>query len=613
MIHIDIETYSRVNLKNNNVYRYSEDEDFTILMAGFSVDDSPVDLVFEDDIYDIPGLWDPDVLKVAHNAAFERVCLSRFKKLPPGTYLPSEEFRDTMAIAAELGLPRSLDGLSKALGVAQKDSAGKTLINFFCKPDRNGNRRKPEDHPEKWLDFCEYCVQDVVSLKEIDAALGDWPTETEEKLFHVDQRINDRGMRVDMDLVRKAVEAADENLLASKKYVSDMTGIENPNSRDQMLNWFRQGGAMLKDLTADTVKTALSNGELTDVQKKVLLERQSMALSAPKKFQAALDQVSFGGRLRGSFRFFGAHTGRWAGRGVQVQNLPREAFKTDEEVDFAIADLKMGFGASTASLKRLVRPMFIGPLAVCDYSAIEARVVAWLAGEDWVLEAFRQGRDIYVETAERMSTTDNPMTRFDGKVAVLALGYNGGAVSLFAMGYKGAQDDAEKLVKQWRRANKAITRYWTDLEEAFVRGRGAPGAGFVKVERDGDDRILRLPSGRGIHYRDVRVGKKTNKWGGESRDISFADTRYGRGHTYGGRLTENVTQAVARDVVAEALISLDAEGYLPVGHVHDEVIVELEAGHNLLEIQKIMDRVPSWAPGLPIASAGYESYRYKKD
>ena len=172
MIHIDIETYSRVNLENNNVYRYSEDEDFTILMAGFSVDDSPVDLVFEDDIYDIPGLWDPDVLKVAHNAAFERVCLSRFKKLPPGTYLPSEEFRDTMAIAAELGLPRSLDGLSKALGVAQKDSAGKTLINFFCKPDRNGNRRKPEDHPEKWLDFCEYCVQDVVSLKEIDAALG---------------------------------------------------------------------------------------------------------------------------------------------------------------------------------------------------------------------------------------------------------------------------------------------------------------------------------------------------------------------------------------------------------------------------------------------------------
>jgi DNA polymerase len=637
---IDLETRSHVNLKTQGVYRYVRCPDFKILMASYSLDGAPINTALEqEEIWDIPGLWDHRTTKVAHNAAFERICLSTFHGLPPGEYLDPEEYHDTMSIARELGYPASLDNLAHALGATPKDSAGSRLINIFCKPNRKGGWNGPDTHPLEWLDFIAYCEQDVGTLMEVDSLLeeqGNWPTETERQVYFADQRINDRGIRIDLDLCRKAVGVAAQVTEDQKEEVRETTlwEVENPGSTQQLHAWFETQGTVLPNLRAETVERAL----LTDVPdnvRKVLELRQDLALAAPAKFASAMS-MQVEGRLRGTLGFFGAHTGRWAGRGTQPHNLPRASFEEDWQVEAAILDLTMGNGVSALTLKKLVRPMFllstdeVDDGVVVDYSAIEAVVIAWLAGEEWMLQAFRDKRDIYVETAARMGPN---YTRPQGKIASLAFGYNGGAGSLKAMAsdkdfieVEGEQIPLARVpdeilydmfVWPWRHASPSIVKLWANLDRRFRSG-GEVGEHLAFEKVNGNrDRLLRLPSGRSIAYRKagVQTKKKWNKhkerW--EDRQVlTFSSAaRYpGRDETYGGRLSENATQAAARDLLAEALVRLEKAGLEVVAHVHDEILVQ---GTNDVDLVKeIMCELPAWAEGLPVDGDGFTTTRYKK-
>jgi len=612
ILRIDIETYSSVDIKKNSVYKYAASPDFQILMAAWAVDDGPVQVAFTpEEIMAIPHLWDTET-KVAHNAPFERICFSEFLRQQgegtgaPHDYLPPEYWLDTMALAGEAGYPKSLGQLAVALGAELKDEAGTRLINLFCKPNRAGKRTLPEEKPVEWQQFIDYCVQDVVTLRDVHHKLPGWPTETERQVYMVDQHINDTGIPVDVEMAQHAVRTADDNRMLDELDMMQLTGIGNPGSNVQLLGWLKGMGVEVGNLQAATVQ-ALLDGDLTPTVRKVLELRQELALVAAKKYTAALERVSADGRLRGSFAFFGAHTGRWAGRGVQLQNLPSATMDSEADTHAAILDLKMGLGATAHSLKALVRAMFVGPFTVVDYSAIEARVVAWLAGEQWALDAFADGRDIYVETAERMGG----LTRKEGKVAVLALGYNGGINSLRVMGAEGDDRKLQYLVTQWRDANRHIVDMWAEMGEAFRYG-GEVGD-HMMVEKDGADRLLRLPSGRAVVYHDLKSRWKETPYG-RRQVISFADPKGPgfRQDTYGGKLTENVTQAVARDILAEALVRLHDNGHEVVGHVHDEILVRGAGPDSVAVVSTIMTESPTWAAGLPIAAEGFVCERYRK-
>ena len=624
-LRLDIETFSSIDLRATNVYRYVDDPQFMILMVawGYTKDDVRVAFTSEE-INAIPGLFDPEVLKVAHNAAFERICFSRHNyeqqdNLPYEVsdargkyeYLPPESYHCTMMVAAEEGYPKSLDQLAVALGAEEKDKAGTVLINFFCKPNRKGERNLPEDYPEKWQQFIDYCVQDVRTLIDIDDKLGDFPTEHERLVYLADQRINDRGIKIDMELAEAAVEASEDNRMLQELEISALTGIVKPGSQPQMLGWLRDSGLKPTNLTAETIERLLLKKNLTDTQRKVLELRQELALVAAKKYTAALNGANGDGRLRGQFRFFGAHTGRWAGTGVQLHNLARASLDSDFAVESAILDLKLGEGADAQTLKALVRPMLQGPFTVCDYSAIEARVVAWLGGEDWALGAFRAGRDIYVETANRMSTEDKKLDRSQGKVAVLALGYNGGVNSLRALGADGTDAELKVLVEQWRRANIKIVNLWKMMGDRFRLG-GDVGD-FLTIERDGKDRLMRLPSGRALIYHNCEWAMEETQYG-PRKQASFADPKAKglRTRTYGGRLIENATQAVARDIMADAIVKMDKLGHKVVGHIHDEIIREGVAKQSVLSMQMMMRTGPAWSKGLPLDAEGFTCERYKK-
>jgi DNA polymerase len=610
-LYVDLETRSRTNLRDLGVYRYSEDPDFSILMAGWSVDGAPAQVAIgHDEILSIPGLLDPDVVKVAHNAQFERVCLG----VLVDDLREPELWLDTQALAAEHGYPVSLEATAKALGCTDKDAAGAKLVKLFTAPNRDGTWNTAATHPLEWLDFIDYCAQDVDTLVEIHQKLTEFPTEAERRVWVVDQRVNDRGMRIDIDLCRMAAEAVAENKVADKATFQELTGVDNPGSVQQVRAWFAEQGVDLPNLQAETVQGVIDDPDTAPLHRQLLELRQDLALAAGGKFSAALDCASPDHRIRGGFRFFGAHTGRWTGQRVQPQNLPRLSFKTTTEAEAAILDLKLGMGADPTSLKKLVRSMFIGPLTVVDYASIEARVVAWLANEEWALEAFRAGRDIYVETANRMSTPSTPLTRSQGKVAVLALGYNGGINSLRAMGAEGDDATLRRLVDVWRRANPRIVKLWAVMQDA-VDGGGKVGP-HLKITRRGDSMKIHLPSGRAIHYHgvkwerfvviDKKTGKKVFKEGWRYDDPKRGGARIG---TYGGSLTENVTQAIARDVMADALVRLDDAGYPVVGHVHDEVIVE---STDLDNITRLMTQVPTWGRGLPLDGEGFVTERYRK-
>lgn len=666
---LDIETRSRVNLKKLGVYKYVRCPDFRILMASWSDDGDTLHTCLDpEEISDIPGLWSPKVEKVAHNAQFERVCFSVFNErhrlgteLGRTGYLPPEPWRDTAAIAAEQGFPRSLAGVARSLGADPKDDAGERLINLFCKPNRKGEFNRPEDYPEEWLEFIAYCEQDVATLMQVDRLLeeqGGWPTEMERQVFLADQHINDRGIAIDVRLARQAVKAGAKTTEEQKERVRELTlwEVENPGSRVQLLNWLRDQGLRMPNMKAETVERALLQDDLPGHVREVLELRQELALAAPAKFASAL-AAQVEGRLHGTLQFFGAHTGRWAGRGTQPQNLPRASFKPDPEdeekleamedlgipkaeiaeaeaqavarvTEREISKILAGEDVSALTLKKSVRPMFLVDGVVVDYSAIEARIIAWLGGEEWAMRAFREGRDIYVETAKQMGPN---YTRAQGKIAVLALGYNGGAGSLKAMATDRDIIDVDGVptmlakvpdevlydmfVWPWRNTNANIVRLWNRLERRFRTG-GEVGDHLAFEKANGNrDRLLRLPSGRAIAYRKcgVQKRKQINKWTGKEEIkevLTFWSPSGYRTDTYGGRLAENATQAVARDLMAEALVRLERAGLEVVAHVHDEIIVQGTKDVDL--VTEIMCALPAWAEGLPVDGEGFTTYRYKK-
>lgn len=712
VLDIDIETYSTVELKKANVYAYVEDPEFEVLMCGWSLNGSPVEVYdshaeFQDRLREVPGLWDPDVRKVAHNAGFERVCLSRYDGRPTGDYLPAREWLDTAALAALHGYPRSLDGWARALGAAPKDSAGTRLINLFSKPYR-GRRVMAEERPEQWAEFMSYCGQDVATMQEARLRMGRaWPEDGFERdLWYLDQEINDRGMRVDLALARAAARAALENNARMEEEVRDLTGVDNAGSVPQVRAWLLENGAPLPDLQATTVADWLSRSDLPDAARRVLELRQELALVAHRKFEAALRGASPDGRLRGQFVYHAAHTARWSSRGVQVHNMPRLSFEYRDEdgekrydvlaEDIALEALRLGLGGTPETLKKCVRPMFLGPLGQSDFSAIEARVLAWNAGEQWVLDAFSEGRDLYVETAERMG---GGMGRPEGKIAVLAAGYQGSVGSFRNMGYGGRRcprdtaqqipykdprtgkehrrspgglagevermradravpaevvaeleevlrrhdrvveegrlaellrdenhkcdDEIRAIVEAWRDANPRIRQFWYDLESAFWRG-GEVGRVEVQVRRgvDGNasERWIVLPSGRamkyrGVHRRRVEVLDDEGRKTGRTKQQLYYRHVNGYGEkTYGGRLTENVTQAIARDLLADAMLRLDAAGFYLVGHVHDEALADADRpGFDLDLYKRIMATPPAWAADMPMDASAAVLERYRKD
>lgn len=639
---VDIETYSSVKLKQVGVYPYAASPDFKMLMAAYAMGDEPVKVaVGEGAILTMlePYLDDPSVVKIAHNAQFERVCFSRLLGLEPGEYLDPEQWHDTAAVAANRGLPRHLGKLAQALGGEQKDEAGTRLINMFCVPQARlgGRPYLPEEKPQEWEQFIEYCRQDVETHRDVHRRMGGWRTAREKRVFMADQRMNDRGIIVDLDMAAAAEEAGNEAAAEAGEELMSITGVTTPNGLQQIKAWMEEAASEEEmvaelvpdratpftpppDFKAETIEEWLKKDLPNDVRR-VLELRQELSLTAIKKYRVALDsQVA--GRVRGQFLYHGAHTGRWSGRGIQLHNLPRHQFtkivadpvtgkekkEWDGETEAATrADVLLGLGATTDDLKRLVRSMLVGPFTVVDYAAIEARVIAWLAGEEWTLEAFRKGRDIYVETAERMSTPTKKLDRSQGKVAVLALGFAGGINSLKVMGASGGDAELKGLVYAWRDANPHIVEFWEEMGEAFRRG-GKVGA-FVEVLTDGTDRRIVLPSGRAIEYHGFKMLWQDTQYGRKAVP-SFIDSGKGfRTRTYGGRLTENVVQGTARDVLADALVRLEERGFTPVGHVHDEILVE---GGDLDEVKKIMTEVPDWAPDLPIDGEGFVTERYRK-
>lgn len=598
LLFLDYETFSCVDIKAG-VYAYTECPTFEALMCAWAIDGGPVQVATgETEIATIPGLFDPAVMKVAHNAQFERVVTSR---LAGGTFLSPAAWFDTAALAAEHGYSRALAPLAKVLGCVEKDTAGTRLINRFCKPYRGG-RVTAGDDPDRWAAFVDYCKQDVETLREVFYRLPPWPS-GERELYNVDQRINDRGITVDVALAKAAVTADGRNRTAQRAELRQITGVVNPGSTQQLRGWFEETGLPLSNLRAATVAEALTDPGLSPEHRRALALRQHLALAASRKYEAAIRATNADGRFRGGFHFFGAHTGRWAGRGIQLQNLPRS-----EVSEGAVERLLTDGEATPEELKGLIRSLLVGPFTVVDYSAIEARVLAWLAGESWVLEAFREDRDIYVATAERMSTPGNTLTRQQGKVATLALGYQGAVNSLRAMGAEGEDSELVSLVRQWRRANPAIVNYWSATATRF-----ADKAATSQTVR------MPLPSGRHISYHGVRwetypvlgsaTGAKVWKEGWRYTDPRNPSSRAARVGTYGGRLVENLTQAVARDILADALVRLDAAGFRVVGHVHDEVIVE---GDCLGEVRELMCRPLGWAEGLPLSAEGFVTDRYRK-
>lgn len=607
---IDLETYSSVDLKKSTVYRYSEADDFEILMAAWSIDGDEIQVStgHQEILDDLKHLiLDPTTVLVAHNATFERVCLSRIL----GVWLSAEQWIDTAVLAAEAGLPHTLEKAAKALGVSAKDSAGTRLINLFSKPNREGVRTTGEERPEQWAEFVAYCIQDVRVLIDLYDVLPRL-SEAERAAWLTDQAINDRGVTVDLALAAAAQDAAEENKTRHRAEVVELTGVDNPGSVQQLLAWLAESGLELPNLRAETVTATLETDDLSPTQRQVLELRQHLALTTSKKYAAALRSANADGRVRGMFRFHGAHTGRWTSGVLQLHNLSRAQVDNTEA---EILDLMLGHGCDDATLKALVRPMLTGPFTIVDFSAIEARVLAWLAGEEWVLDAFRAGRDIYVEVAKQMGG----LTRQQGKTAVLACGYGGSIGAMRRMGASGDDEEVKFQVDAWRLANPQIVRLWNAIDSA-MRFPSGQMVGRCRWDRVGKSLRVTLPSGRALWYRRVRwVAEDTDEHDEVVRTpsvasdrwarMAYADPRFGTSYAWWGTAVENFTQGVARDLLAEALVRLEAAGYRTVAHVHDEVVVE---GTDLAGVSEVMTQVPGWARGLPIAAEGEVASRYKK-
>ncbi len=664
-LNIDIETYSDIDIKLG-VYKYSDSPNFDVLLFAYSIDGGEVkciDLTKEELPEElIKAIQDESVLKIAYNAQFERVCLSRYL-LGSDEFLDPASWRCTMVKAATLGLPGRLGECAKFLKIdEQKDKAGTNLINYFSKPCRptktNGGRTRnlPDHDREKWTKFVAYCIQDVRTEMAIAKVLDRYPYK-EWGLYTLDQRINDRGVHIDRELVDSAVTLVQESAEANLEEMKELTGLENPNSNAQLLKWLRSQGVETDSVKADNVKAWLVDDEIPEYVKAVLRLRVRSSNSSLKKYFAMQKAACTDNRVHGVLMYYGAsRTGRWAGRLIQTQNLPqnhlanldvaRELLK-ERDVD----GIELIYQSLEDTLKQLIRTAIVAPegytLLVSDFSAIEARVLAWLAGEKWRLEVFETHGKIYEASASAMfgvpiekidkHTPEGAELRQRGKVAELAAGYQGsiGAMKQMDKAGKirpdltGVTDEEEReelidanyksIVDAWRKASPHIVNFWRDVERCAIRAIEEQRSvrlhhGLIFIGKP-DTLFIKLPSGRYLAY--AKPFLKENKFGRKAIHYSGKDegkVAFAVNSTYGGKLVENITQAVARDLLAEKMKRLDAEGFSIVFHVHDEVVIEAQEGTRTIEeVNEIMAEPVEWAEGLPLDADGYETKYYKKD
>ena len=654
-MNVDIETYSSVDITKAGAYAYAESPDFEILLIAYKLDDGSVKVIDQTGATETDGdfeeFWNHLAsVKTAYNANFERTCLASYFKRE----MPPEEWRCTAVHAATLGLPGNLAGVGAALGLPedkQKDKIGKSLISYFCKPCRptkaNGGRTRnlPEHDPEKWAQFIEYNRQDVVTESAIREMLAKYPVpESEQELWSLDQRMNDRGVLLDMDIVEKIIrydEVYHERLMNEAR---SLTNLDNPNSLAQLKSWYlREYNLQVSSITKDTIPEII--GRLkemscimdTEPGIRMLEIRQELGKTSTRKYAAMTEAVCSDSRLRGILQFYGANrTGRWAGRIVQVHNLPQNkipdlglARELAKEERFE--DLELLFGGVPFIFSQLVRTAFIPSggcrFVVSDFSAIEARVIAWLADEEWRLEVFRTHGKIYEASASQMfhvpieNIKKGSRLRQQGKVAELALGYGGSFGAIKKMDKAGSipDDEIPLLVQNWRRANPRICKFWRTAENAAktaIRERRSVrvqhGLVFSYINRI---LFITLPSGRKLAYYDARIedyeGKESITYAGVEQNTK----RWGRLETWGGKLVENIVQAVARDCLAETMKKVSAAGYRIVMHVHDEIVVDVpeEDKEALKMITGIMKISPEWAKDMPLRGDGYETAFYKKD
>lgn len=643
---IDIETYSSYDLTKCGVYRYVESPDFAILLFAYCIDGGAVQCVDFAQGESLPqevmfALTDAGVTKTAYNAMFERVCIGHWL----GQTLDAAQWECTMAKAARMGLPLSLAKCGEALGLQQqKMREGTALINFFSKPDRNGQRRMPTASWDRWETFKAYNIRDVEVEQEILKRVSRLEVPTwEQELYVIDQRINDRGVLIDRQMAENAARMDEEYKEELRARARELTGIENPDSTSQIKDW-------LKQRTGISVST-LNKASIDDLDKKLIYWKDAQELIAirkqlgktsNKKYPAMLNCVCNDGRIHGLLQYYGSRTGRWAGRLVQVQNLPQNHLP---DIDTArelvkqgdLDELEMNYANVPQVLSELIRTAFVAKAGhvfhVCDFSAIEARVIAWLAGEKWVLDVFRNGGDIYCATASQMfgipveKHGQNAELRQRGKVAVLALGYGGGKAALEAMG--GArlglsEDEMLEIVKLWRGANKHITDLWRRLETLAVntinnqcKNWNETNRGVRMAYRWGC-LLVGLPSDRILVYPRARIGVEHDARG-EHDCIEYEGQNQTTGkwetiRTYGGKLTENIIQAIARDILATVILRAESNGMNVVFHIHDEIVVEADPNKTTLkEIEELFSKPINWCEDLPLKGAGYSTPYYLKD
>ncbi len=641
---IDIETYSPVDLTKCGVYKYAEAPDFTITLFGYAVNGGKVRVVdllqggaIPEEI--LAALTDDRVTKWAFNANFERVCLSRFLGLPQGTYLAPESWRCTMVWAAYLGLPLKLKDAGAALGLEkQKIEEGKDLIRYFCVPcaptAKNGGRTRnlPEHAPDKWFRFKQYNLRDVEVEMAIQQKLRHHPVpDAVWDEYHLDQRINDRGVALDMDLVNAAIRMDDSSRKDLTARMQKITELENPNSVQQLRMWLSDNGLEMETLgkkaVAEQMKTAPE-----DIYA-VLRLRQQLAKSSVKKYIAMQNAVCADGRARGMFQFYGANrTGRFSGRNVQLQNLPQNHLPDLEGARNALKTsgyetMQTLYDDVPDTLSQLIRTAFVPrqgrKFIVADFSAIEARVLSWIAGEEWRTEVFRSGGDIYCASASQMFGVpvekhgQNAHLRQKGKIAELALGYGGSVGALKAMGaLEMGLTEAElpELVSAWRDANPHITEFWWAVDAAVkeaITKRDSAELGCLTFTYRGKCLYITLPSGRQLVYARPRL--EENDYGGHS--VTYfgvgQNKKWCRLESYGPKFTENIIQAISRDILCYAMMNLRRHDI--VMHIHDEVVIDAPPELTLEEVCSVMGQTPPWTPGLLLRADGYECDFYKKD
>ena len=652
---VDIETFSSVDITKAGAFKYIESPDFEILLVAYAWNDAPVQVLElnrqDQYIQGVVGyiqkvLMDPDVVKVAHNSAFERAAFAKWL----GQDMPPEQWEDTMILAAYNGLPMSLDAAGAALQLPdQKMKEGKALINYFCKPckptitNKGRTRNLPEHAPEKWATFCEYCKRDVEVTQRIYYRLASYPvTDFERQVWALDARINERGVLVDLELAQAAIDVDEAFKAEHLAELQRLTGLDNPNSVSQLKDWLDGVGLACESLNKASVAD-LKKAATDPTTRRVLELRSLLGKTSTKKYEAMVNAAGADNRVRGITQYYGAgRTGRWAGRLVQLQNLPQNHLDAIHEVREIVRakdldTMELLYDSVPDVLSQLIRTAFVAKpghtFLVSDYAAIEARVIAYLAGEQWRLDVFAQGGDIYCSSASQMFKVPvvkhgvNGHLRQKGKVAELACGYGGGVAALKAFGADKmglTEQEMQDIVTQWRAASPTIPKLWRDVEKAAKRALENPGRSFQvgpKVHtdlhprvacywRDKDALRCRLPSGRILTYWGARLDSDGSIcFMGQNQTTR----KWEKTGTWGGKLVENIVQAVARDCLAVAMVKLDAAGYNIVFHVHDEVVIEAPDGSRWQDAAAIMGEPIWWAPGLLLRGDGYETRFYMKD